>query len=208
MTASGKKVLNRDDIFGGAARLLYADTGTAKPTQLSDIMDLSTSVLETGWNEIGATDGGLTITRGYDVEEREVDQVLGVVDQLVTAWNVTAEFSIAEVSLENMQIAWNAGPITLNVGPAVDERTMGIGSPECISERMIAFIVDKRSDCGAAGFIRAYVFRRAQRDGSDSAHSYNKGEKTLLPTTFKMLADDTESTNNTRFGIVIDQVTS
>jgi len=208
MTASGKRVKDRKDIFGGAARLLYADAGTVKPTQLSDIMDLTTTDLEAGWNEFGATDGGLTMTRGFEAQSREVDQINGIIDDSITAWNMSLEFSIAEVSLENIQFGWACGSISVNVTPAIDERTMGISAPNCIPEAMVAFIVDKRADCGASGFIRAYVYWRAKRDGSDSAHAYVKGEKTLVPVTLNALVDDTEATDATRFGIIIDQVSA
>jgi hypothetical protein len=204
MSQSGKQVVDINDIYGGGARLVYADASEAKPTALSDILNTSTGVLASGWNDLGATDGGISLNRGFDKESWEVDQVLGVIDEFITVWNMSLETSLAENSLENFQVAWESGEITTDAGPTPSERTSGLGDPECLTERMIAFIVDKRKVSGT-GYIKAYVFWKAQLDGADSAHAYTKGEKTLIPLTFKILADSTE-TDKRRFGIMIDQV--
>lgn len=205
MSTSGKQVVDLNNIFGGGARLVYANDGLAKPTSLSDILNPTTGVLASGWNDMGATDGGLTLRRGADTEEWEVDQVLGAIDEFITAWNMTLETNLAEASLENFQIAWQASsPITTDATPTPDERTIGIGDPETFTQRMIAFVVDKRKVSGT-GYIRAYVFWIAQLDGADSDHSFVKGEKTLIPLSLKILADTTEEEYK-RFGIILDQV--
>lgn len=203
MSTSGKQVLDKNNIFGGGGRLVYADSDTTKPTKLSDILNTSTGVLVSGWNDIGATDGGISMTRGFEKEEWEVDQVLGAIDEFITAWNMTLETSLAEASLDNLQIAWEASAPTLDEGETPDEYTQGIGDPDTVTEHMIALIVDKRA-VGGTGYIRAYVFWIAKFDGADSEHAFRKGEKTLIPVTFKIIAD-TEEDSGSRFGIVLDQ---
>lgn len=204
MSQSGKQVVDINDIYGGGARLVYADSSEAKPTALSDILTTSTGVLASGWNDLGATDGGASMSRGFDKETWEVDQVLAAIDEFITTWNMSLETSLAEGSLENFQVAWEAGAISTNAVPTPSERTAGMGDPEVITERMIALIVDKRTVSGE-GYIKAYVFWKAQLDGADSARAYTKGEKALIPVVFKILADSTETAAR-RFGVIIDQV--
>lgn len=204
MSKSFKNIQSKQDIFGGAARFLYANSDVAKPTALSDIFNPSTGALASGWNDFGATDGGLAVTRGYDKETWEVDQVLGAIDEFITNWNMAIETSLAEVSLENIQIAWEGTAISTDTGEAPDERTLGIGAPTSVEERMVAFIVDKR-EVSNVEYVRAYVFWIAKYDGADSEHAYRKGEKTLIPVRFTLLADPTESAGR-EFGIILDQV--
>jgi hypothetical protein len=66
------------------------------------------------------------MTRGYDKETWEVDQVLGAIDEFITNWKLSITFSCAEASLENIQLAWSGGAITTNVTPTPNERTIGI----------------------------------------------------------------------------------
>jgi len=204
MSQSGKKVVSINDIFGGGARLIYANDDVSKPTKLSDILNTDTGVLVSGWNDLGATDGGAAMTRGFDKETWDVDQVLGAIDEFITSWNVMLETNLAEASLENLQLAWEGGTINLETGESPDERSMGIGDPGELTERMIAFVVDKRTVSGV-GYIRAYVYYKAQLDGSDSEHRFTKGEKVLVPLTLKVLADTSE-VEATRFGVILDQV--
>lgn len=204
MSQSGKQVSNINNIFGGGARFVYADAGTAKPTQLSDLLTTSTGALVSGWNDFGATDGGARMRKGFEKETWEVDQVLGVIDEFITQWTMMLETNLAESSLENLQIAWEEGSITINSTPDPDERSMGMGDPESLTERMFALIVDKRR-VSSVGYIRAYIFWRGQIDGSESEHAFVKGQKTLVPIVIKVLADTTETTDR-RFGLILDQV--
>lgn len=205
-------MVSRENIFGGAGRLLYADNGEAKPTDISDIVAIGETgyAAAAGWNDFGATEGGAAITRSYEMNEIQVDQVAGVFDKEVTNWSMSLQTELAEVSLENLQIAW-VGASAITTITAVpsgypNERRLGLGAPTCLPERMIALIVDKREDCAAGDSrVRAYVFWIAQVDGAESSHSYVKGEKAVLPVTFNLLPDPTEEAGE-EFGIVLDQL--
>ena len=205
MSQSGKKVSDIKNIFGGGARLIYANSDVAKPTKLSNILNTGTGVLASGWNDLGATDGGARIKKGFDKESWEIDQVLGAIDEFITSWSLMLETNLAESSLENLQLAWEESTITTDTAETPDERSMGIGAAEELTERMFALIADKRKVSGV-GYIRAYVFWRGQIDGSESEHAFVKGQKTLVPITIKLLADTTETDSTTRFGKILDQV--
>jgi len=208
---SGKKVISRDNIFGGSGRLVYADNGTAEPTDISDILDIATSpyALETGWNDFGGTEGGATLSRSYEMNEISVDQVAGVFDKEVTDWTMSVQTELAETTLENIQIAWvGSSAITTVTGVPSGypvERKLGLGAPTCLPERMIALIVDKKEDCAAGeSRVRAHVFWIAQIDGAESAQPYVKGDKTVVPVTFNILPDPSKDEGE-EFGIILDQ---
>jgi len=208
---SGKKIISRDNIFGGAGRLLYADSGTAVPTDISDIVNVGTSpyAAQSGWNDFGATEGGAAISRSYEKNEIMVDQLAGVFDEEVTSWSMSLSTELAETTLENLQIAWiGASSITtITTVPSgyPDERRLGFGAPTCLPERMIALIVDEAEDCAAGeARVRAYIFWIAQVDGSESSHAFVKGEKTVLPVTFRLLPDPSKDEGE-EFGIVLRQ---
>ncbi len=196
-------VLDKQNIFWGSARLIIADTTQTKPTKFSDIVD-GAGALTAGYTDLGATDGGVTLSRSYDKEEWEVDQVLGAIDEFVTKWTMGIETNLAENSIENLSLAWNLGTMTTDVAESPDEGTVWINASSSIAEKMIIMIVDKREKDGTM-HQRAYCFWRGKYDGSDSAQAYNKGEKTLLPVKFSLLTDTAETVDRA-FGIVIDQL--
>ncbi|NJN50015.1 MAG: hypothetical protein HC798_01505 [Polaribacter sp.] len=209
---SGKGVSNALDIIGGSARLVRAAAGTAKPTEVSDIINAATSpyALAAGWTDFGATDGGITTTRSLEKNELEVDQVLGTIEEEVVDTSMTLETNLAELSLENFQIAWGLdGTIGTNNAPAAgfnNETTLGIGTNNCLQDYMIALIQDKRADCSSTDrYVRIYVYWRAQWSGADSGLTFTKGEKSILPLTFNLLVDTTE-TDDRNFGIILNQV--
>jgi len=193
-------VKNKLNIFWGAARLIYADDWTAIPTKFSDVFNTDWS-LTTWWHDVGATDGGLTITRGYDKESWEVDQVLWPIDEWITQWKMSLKTALAENDLDNLNLAWVLWNQSVDTTTNPDEVTVKIEAPDTVPERMIAFQVDKRKS-GGYQYKRLYIFYRAKYDGSDVEHSYKKGEKTLIPISFTLLVD----TAQWWFGKIIDQV--
>lgn len=205
---SGKKVVDRNDIISQIGRFVYADPTTAQPTVITDVID-NAGVLAAGWNDFGATDGGLNISKSFETTEIEVDQLLAAVDEQINKHSLVLSTNLVEISIENLQLVWQGDTITNNATPDPTEDSMPFGSPTCATERMVAFIVDKYGACdlsaNAYEYIRIYVFYRARLSGADSAHSFTKGEKSLLPIELKCYPDTTKSAN-ANFGIVLDQV--
>gem|GEM_PF-4709746 len=120
---------------------------------------------------------------------------------------MTLSTSLAESSLTNLNYAWITGSETASTTVDPDEVVVGISATDDIPERMLGFQVDKRkTGTGLTEYMymRLYVFWRAKYDGSDVEHAYRKGEKTLLPISFKLFAD-TEEAVSQQFGVVIDQ---
>lgn len=187
-----------DNFIRGAARLLVAGTTISFPTGVGDIINLSTFDAQTGWVDVGATKTGITISRNVTEEVFDVDQIIGDIDSRPVNYEQTVATALAEVTLENLQLAWEGGGITTSGG----FRQMGVGEPTTYTRRRLAVIFQKQN-----GKLRAHVFRKVQKSAQESAVPYNKtGEQQSIPFTFRALADTSIADLNTRTQVIFDQV--
>ncbi len=187
-----------DNFIRGAARLLVAGTTISFPTGISDVINLSTFDAQTGWTDVGATKTGITITHNNTEETFDVDQILGDIDSRPVSYEQSVATALAEVTLENFQVAWEGGPISTSGG----FRTMGVGEPAVYARKRLAVIFQK-----ANGKLRMHAFRKVQKSAQESAIPYNKtGEQQSIPVTFRALADTSIADVNTRTQVIFDQV--
>jgi hypothetical protein len=187
-----------DNFIRGAARLLVAGTTIAFPTGIGDVINLSTFDAMSGWVDVGATKTGITITHNNTEETFDVDQILGDIDSRPVSYEQTVATALAEVTLENFQVAWEGGPISTSGG----FRTMGVGEPAVYNRKRLAIIFQK-----ANGKLRMHAFRKVQKSAQESAIPYNKtGEQQSIPVTFRALADTSIADVNTRTQVIFDQV--
>lgn len=104
--------INSSNIVGGSGRLAIKLFDGTYPNSIEDVMDLSDPYdLKDGWRDLGATNDGISTTRGYDSEDFEVDQKVGAVDTDVTGWTHGIETNLAENTVENRQLALIGGTI-------------------------------------------------------------------------------------------------
>ncbi|MCC2483728.1 hypothetical protein LKM01_18040 [Bacillus pacificus] len=103
MTAELFKV-NANNIVGGAGRLITAPYGVKLPDKISEVMSLETYDLTAPWKDLGATQEGITVSRSYEEEGTEVDQVQGEVETSITKWEHTLATLLAENTIENRQL--------------------------------------------------------------------------------------------------------
>lgn len=190
--------INDNTFIRGAARLMWAGTTISVPTTISDMINLSTYAAQTGWNDLGATKTGVTVTRNNTEEVFDVDQILGNIDTRPVDWEQTVTTALAEASLQRMQVAWEGGDISTAGG----EETMGVGNPLIYQKRRLAVLILK-----ADGKIRAHVYRLVTRGAVESSAVFNKtGDQVTFPVQFRALADTSVADVNTRVGVVINQV--
>jgi hypothetical protein len=186
-----------DNFIRGAARLLIAGTTIAFPNGIADVINLSSFDAMTGWTDVGATKTGITISHNNTEETFDVDQILGDIDSRPVSYEQTVATALAEVTLENFQVAWEGGPISTSGG----FRTMGVGEPPVYMRRRLAVIFQK-----ANGKLRMHAFRRVQKSAQEAAIPYNKtGEQQSIPMTFRALADTSIADVNTRTQVIFDQ---
>jgi len=190
--------INDNTFIRGAARLMWAGTTIAFPTTISDIINLTTYAAVTGWNDLGATKTGITITHNNTEEEFDVDQILTAIDTRPVSYEQAVTTALAEASLQRMQVAWEAGSI-ITTGT---EEAMGVGEPTIYIKRRLAVLFRK-----ADNKLRAHVFRLVSKAPQESSLAYNKtGEQQTIPVRFRALADTSVADVYLRTQVIFNQV--
>lgn len=104
--------VNSSNIVGGAGRLVLKAYDGTFPDSIEEVMSLSAPYdLVDGWQDVGATNDGITVSRGFDSEDFEVDQVVGPVDTDITGWTHGLSTTLAENTVSNRQMALIGGQI-------------------------------------------------------------------------------------------------
>src|SRR6185436_3768785 len=177
--------INDDNFIRGAARILWAGTTIAFPVTIADVINVSTYDPMTGWNDLGATKTGITITVNNTEETFDVDQIYSDIDARPTSWECSVSTALAEMTLAKLQLAWEGGSIVTVTSGGQNESQLGIGAPTTYTRRRLAVLFQKQNNK-----IRAYVFRKVQRTPQESAITYAKtGEQQAVPMRFKAFAD-------------------
>lgn len=144
--------VDASNIIGGAGRLVVAPYGTTPPTKISDVMDTSTFELKSAWKDLGATNEGIEITRGFETEEFEVDQVKGPIDTEITNWTHNISTQLAENTVENRQLALIGSPIIETppeLGTAVDS-----SKDLAINATIVTFAAAPGADFKEGGYLK------------------------------------------------------
>jgi hypothetical protein len=200
------------NVVKGAGRLLVADTATTFPTEIDEVIALADEVgppavdiydAREDWTDVGATFGGITITRGFDTEGFSVDQVNGDLGEDITGWTNTIETALAETSLANFDLAWIGGTATVNSAPStLEEEVLTFGDPANVPQKKLAIAFMSRYD-----LIRMYAFRLVQRAGDDSALVHEKGgDPMTLPILFRAFPDTSVEDRDGRIFTIFQQI--
>lgn len=154
-----------------------------------------------GWSDLGATKNGIQITVNNAEETFDIDQQLGIIGSAPTSWTVGVGTSLAEVTPERLQVAWQGSGITIDNTPTVPEKEIGIGSPNFYIQRRLAVLFQRPS-----GLIRAFFFRIVQRTPAESSLAFNKtGDQQSIPVQFNCLPDNSITDVLKQFFIIRDQ---
>ena len=180
---------------------MWAGTTIAFPTTIADVINASTSDPMTGWNELGATKTGITITVNNTEETFDVDQVYADIDSRPTGWECTVTTALAEMTLQRLQLAWEGGSIATVTSGGQNESQMGVGSPQTYTRRMLAVLFQKQNNK-----IRAYIFRKTVKTPQESNNVFSKtGEQQAVPVRFRALADLSITNVTQRYFMIFDQ---
>lgn len=197
MTDFHRVTINDDNFIRGAARIMWAGSTVSFPTTIGGMINLSTYDAQSGWNDMGATKTGITITVNNTEETFDVDQIYGDIDSRPTAWECTVTTALAEMTLSHLALVWEGSSPTT----AGSEKQMGVGNPLVYTRRRLAVLFQKEN-----GNIRAYIFRKVQRTPQESAVLYSKtGEQQTVPVRFRALADTSIADQLQRYFMIYDQ---
>lgn len=157
------------------------------------------------WTDLGSTSGGVNVARNNTETQIEIDQILAAIATIPDEWEMTVTTQFAETSLENLQLAWEGGTVSVDVTQTPNERHLPLGNPLNYTQRRLA-IVHQKTLGTSAGKLRALVLRIVQRSPQTSALDYQKsGKQQTVPHVFRALADTNVSEQNARFGEFVDQ---
>lgn len=196
--------VNDESFIRGAARLMWAGSTITFPTKIADIINMSTyDAATTAWNELGATKTGVQISVNNTEESFDVDQILGNISSAPTDWDVAVQTSLAEMTVDRLQLAWEGYPVIVDATPpSGPEKVTYFGLPTSYTERRLAVLFQRPN-----GKIRAYVFRRVNRAPQDSSINHNKtGEQISIPVRFNALPDTSIVEVKQRFFVIRDQI--
>lgn len=198
-------VVDQAKLVKGAGRLMYAADSVTKPAEIGDVIDTTTFLAQTGWFDLGATREGIQIVVNNTESGFDVDQVNGLLLTTPDNWEVSVTTNLAEVTLENMVIAWEGATITTDTGMTPNERETGFVGATSYTERRLAVLFKKPASAG--GTLTGYFFHRAVRAPQEGTLNFQKGgDAQVIPVRFNILADTTETDTNFAFFRVRDQI--
>lgn len=158
-----------------------------------------------GWTELGSTRSGVQVTRNNTEDQLDIDQIYGSILGVPNEWEMTVATQLVETTLENLQLAWEGGTITVDSTQTPNERHLTLGNPLAYTQRKLA-VLHQKTIGPAAGLIRAQVFRLVTRSPQNSNLDYQKtGQMQTIAQTFRCYADSTVTDPNARFGAIIEQ---
>jgi hypothetical protein len=193
--------VNDDSFIRGAGRLLWAGTTISFPAKIGDVVNLSTFDAITGWNDLGATKTGITISVNSTEESFEVDQIYGDLDSLPNSWECAVQTSLAEMTLDRLAVAWEGSAVTTDTAMNPNEKEMGFGQPRGYTKRRLAVLFQRPN-----GKVRGYFFRQVVRASQESSVVYAKtGEQQTIPVRFRAFADASIADTHKRYFLIRDQ---
>jgi len=138
MPETGSNVMkwNKAEILGGPGRLVINDDISLRPTKISDVMDLTAPfALKEGWRDLGATQEGINISRGFDTEDFEIDQSVQPIDRTISSFTTSLSTTLAQDSINNRQLAMIGGTIKENAATLGEPVTLT--APTLIGAKVI-----------------------------------------------------------------------
>lgn len=194
------------EFMRGAARLLVAPAAQTRPTKIGDVIVLASGATQydavSGWTDLGGTKTGVQISVNNSEETFDIDQQLGDIASLPSAWDVSVGTALAEATPERLQLAWEGSAITTDTTPTTgSEEEIGFGAPTSYTQRRLAVLFQRPN-----GKIRAYLFHKVQRLPQESSITHAKtGEQISIPIRFRVMPDGTVEAAK-RFFVIRDQM--
>lgn len=163
------------NLLAGPGTMYRGDVGATEP--LDTAIGSAPGV---GWTDLGATDGGLTMTVSREMFKLRMDQTTEAPSRRVTERDVTLATALAEVTLENYALAWGQPSSGITAGTGFKAVDLS-GAQDVNGEpRMDALLWD---GYGPGGLRRRIIARKCLN--SESVESaYKKDEQTFIPVTF------------------------
>ena len=229
------------NIIVGAADLWISKTGLAnRPATFTPVTATPSATTlgadTTNWRSMGYTTEGLELSYEPDYGDVAVDQLLDAARLFKQGLKVTLKTSLAEATLENMQVAFGQEDAVtvysgstqsfvsaLTVSSANSNATLNISGGALGSapvERTLVAIGNAPSKLGAGqgtggtDYIDGSSIKKKERVyiarrvvAMDTvSHGLKRGDATVFPVTFRCLPDDSDAYDGSEYGKIIDRV--
>lgn len=166
------------NLIQGPADLYHAEFGAAEPDDSEVNLELPDTTVGADWNDIGGTQGGVTLEVEQEYSELEVDQIVDVPESRLTKRVFKINTNMAEPTLENLKFALNGGTISTDTGHKSYEPKM---DNSAVSPDYSALIFD---GIAPAGLRRRVIARKVLNDATVGQEAQKDGQ-TLLPVELK-----------------------
>ena len=229
------------NIIVGAADMWISKTGLAnRPATFTPVTATPSATTlgadTTNWRNMGYTTEGLELSYEPDYGEVAVDQLLDAARLFKQGLKVTLKTSLAEATLENMQVAFgqedsvttysgSTQSVTsaLTVSSANSTATLNISGGALGTapvERTLVAIGNAPSKLGSGqgtggtDYIDAGSIKKKERvyiarrvvSMDTVSHGLKRGDATVFPVTFRCLPDDSDAYDGSEYGKIIDRV--
>lgn len=189
------KPYNINNLVVGAPRVLYAPTSQAVPTDISQIIAMTSPYAPQGaWLDFGAAKSSSSYSRDIESEGLEIQQETGAVIEEVTQVDRVLSTSIAELTPESQKIIENA-PAIETVAAAAGrsaQKRLKIGSFTDLTQYRIALIGTRKIQSGTVtepggatrGRLICVTLYRTQVAADSVEEEFEKGELVEAPVDF------------------------
>jgi hypothetical protein len=193
-------VVDEECVFKGAGRVVLAPIGTAFPTELADVMNVTTFALTSAWRDWGGTTcEGITLMRGFDKDPGiEVCQLgTAILKAGASNWRGRVGFNLLETCLTDLDRAWEGSTDGAQVVDA-QESYQDFGTPDEVTVYRIAVIQQHSRDDAN---LRMFAIRRGSLAGEDSEMVMNNTDASSIPVTLEMEIDPAIGKQNNMFRV-------
>lgn len=188
-----------DNIIVGAGDLFIAGTADS---YYATFEGATRATLMGNGSHVGATMDGVNVQYEPDYTDIEVDQLKDAALIYQNGFKVTVATNVAEVTLRNLKMAWGMPESALQpVSGGTQKLLLPIPADDPVERKLVVL---GKSPAATASTIkyRKYFCRRAINVDA-SSHALKRGEATMFPVAFRILADPSYS--NAEYGYVEDE---
>lgn len=183
----GVENFNSDDVFAGAANILYAPLDTALPDETTvEANDFAN--WPSGWVHLGYTSEGPSFTYSYETFEVEAQQATAPLRRKKTTETATITASLLQFSAEHLALI-TGGTVTTTAAGAGQKgyKSVSGGGEVELDEYMFAIESTRPDDDGDLQPFRFFLWKGTITANGDI--NFAKNAATAIPVTIAGLTD-------------------
>lgn len=153
------------------------------------------SAVKVDGEDMGLTEGGVSIEFSPTYYEHKGDQTMDAVDLTRTDCSLRVTTQFAEATFDKIKLVWD---LQTAIEEDAETRTIKLGQNPNTTEHTLEFIGKSPE-----GYSRTYTLYRAVSFGA-SSHALTKGDKVVIPCEFRILPDLTKPSGE-EYGMIVDR---